>query len=211
MSKRDEELTRFVRESLAQGIARAEIQRALLQAGWPAEHIDSALGAYAEVDFALPVPTPRQHISAQEAFLYLVLFTTLYIAAYALGSLIFDFIEQAFPDALERAYGTERSIRWSMASLVVALPIYLFTAYRVRRLLLDDPTKAGSPTRKWLTYIALFIAVSFLVGDLVTLVFGALGGELTLRFLLKVATVAVIAGAIFGYYLFDLKRDEQAR
>lgn len=209
MSKRDEELARFVREALAQGRPRAEIRQVLLQAGWSGEHVEAALAGYAEADFPIPVPRPRQYISAREAFLYLVLFTTLFIAAYALGSLTFRFIEQAFPDALERAYGHDSSIRWSMATLIVALPIFLFTAYRVRRLVLDDPTKAGSPTRKWLTYIALFVAVGFLVGDLVTLVSAALGGEITQRFLLKVATVAVIAGALFGYYLFDLRRDER--
>lgn len=208
MSKRDDELSRFVREALAKGTARAEIRQVLLQAGWTGEQVDSALAAYSEVAFPIPVPTPRQYISAQEAFLYLVLFTTLYLSAYALGELSFKFIERAFPDALYHAGDTERAIRWSMSYLVVALPIFLFTTYRVRRLLAKDPTKAGSPTRKWLTYVALFIAVVFLIGDLVTLVFWLLSGELTLRFLLKVATVAIISGAIFGYYLFDLRRDE---
>ena len=211
MSKRDEEVSRFVREALSKGIARTEIRQVLVQAGWSAEQVDAALGAYSEVPFSIPVPMPRQYISAQEAFLYLVLFTTLYLAAYALGKLTFEFIEQAFPDALYRAYDSQRSIRWSMALLVVALPIFLFTTHRVKRLIASDPTKAGSPTRKWLTYIALFIAVTFLIGDLVTLVFGMLGGDLTQRFLLKVTVVAAIAGAIFGYYLFDLKRDEPAQ
>ncbi|MEQ9606599.1 MAG: DUF5671 domain-containing protein [Kiloniellaceae bacterium] len=209
MSKRDDDLNRFVREALSKGIARAEVRQALLRAGWAGEQVEAALGAYSEVTFAVPVPTPRQYISAQEAFFYLVLFTTLYLAVYALGKLSFNFIEQAFPDALYRAGDTERSIRWSLALLVVTLPVFLFTTHHVNRLLTRDPTKAGSPTRKWLTYIALFIAVTFLIGDFVTLVFGLLGGELTARFLLKVATVALLAGAVFGYYLHDLKRDER--
>ena len=32
--------------------------------------------------------------------------------------------------------------------------------------------------------------------------------ELTLRFVLKVAVVGLIAGTIFGYYLWDLRREE---
>jgi hypothetical protein len=36
-----------------------------------------------------------------------------------------------------------------------------------------------------------------------------LGGELTIRFFLKVLTIAVIAGTIFGYYLWDLRREEE--
>lgn len=209
MSKREDALTQFVRDALSQGTARTEIRQVLLQAGWASKQVDAALDAYADVDFSVPVPTPRQSISAQEAFLYLVLFTTLYLAAYALGKLSFSFIEQAFPDSLYHTGDNTRSIRWSMSQLIVALPVFLFTTYRVRRLLAEDPTKAGSPTRKWLTYIALFIAVAFLIGDFATLIFGLLGGELTLRFILKLATVGVIAGAIFSYYLYDLKRDDR--
>lgn len=208
MTKRDDELNRFVRDALADGSTRAEIETALRQAGWRQAQADSALGAYSTVDFAVPVPTPKQYVSAREAYLYLILFSTLYLGAYALGSLAFNFIEQAFPDAIRRNYGSDKSIRWAISMLVVASPIFLFTADRVRRMLTSDPAKRGSPTRKWLTYIALFIAAAFLVGDVVTLVFWALSGELTERFLLKIATVAVIAGATFGYYLLDLKRDE---
>jgi uncharacterized membrane protein YraQ (UPF0718 family) len=51
--------------------------------------------------------------------------------------------------------------------------------------------------------------VVFLAGDLVTLVYLALGGELTVRFVLKAAIVALIAGSIFGYYLANLRRDKR--
>jgi hypothetical protein len=36
-----------------------------------------------------------------------------------------------------------------------------------------------------------------------------LGGELTVRFLLKVITVGIIAGAVFGHYLWDLRKEER--
>ena len=61
-----------------------------------------------------------------------------------------------------------------------------------------------------MTYLTLFLAVGFLVGDFTTLVYNALGGELTVRFLLKVVVVAVIAGTIFWYYLRDLRREEHS-
>ena len=50
-----------------------------------------------------------------------------------------------------------------------------------------------------------------LIGDVTTLVYNALGGELTIRFLLKIVTVALIAGTAFVYYLRDLRRDEVER
>jgi hypothetical protein len=39
-------------------------------------------------------------------------------------------------------------------------------------------------------------------------VYNVLGGELTIRFGLKVATAAIIAGTTFVYYLRDLRKEE---
>jgi hypothetical protein len=54
----------------------------------------------------------------------------------------------------------------------------------------------------------LFIAACVLIGDVVTLVYNVLTGEVTLRIVLKILTVAVIAGTVFGYYLSELRVDE---
>ena len=59
----------------------------MLQAGWTTDQARDALGAFADVPFPVPVPRPRPSVSAAEAFEYLLLFTTLYISAYHLGSL----------------------------------------------------------------------------------------------------------------------------
>jgi len=66
-----------------------------------------------------------------------------------------------------------------------------------------------SPVRRWLTYLTLFGAACTLIGDVMTLVYNALGGELTTRFVLKVAIVGAIAGLIYWYYLGDLRIDEK--
>ena len=60
-----------------------------------------------------------------------------------------------------------------------------------------------------LTYLTLFVAAVVLTGDVITLIYNGLGGELTARFVLKGLTVGGIAGAVFGYYLSDIKADEQ--
>ena len=210
MSKRDEELNRFVRDALAQGSTPAEIEGALQQAGWRGGQIDGALAAYSQADVAMPVPTPRLYVPAREAYWYLVLFMTLYCCSYGLGSLLFNIIEQQFPDPIRPDYRIEESIRWAIALLAVAAPIFLFAADRIRRMLSADPALLASPIRKWLTYSALLIAGAFFIGDATSLTFWFLGGELTTRIALKVATVAVIAAAIYGYYTFELKRDERS-
>ena len=57
-----------------------------------------ALGAFDDVDFPVPVPRPRPSLTARNSFLYLILFTTLYISAYNLGNLPFQLINTVFPD-----------------------------------------------------------------------------------------------------------------
>lgn len=208
MSSSSDDLGRFVRKALAQDIPRDRIESVLLEAGWPQETVDQALGNYAEVDFPLPVPRPRPYLSAREAFLYLLLFSTLFISAFNFGVILFELIEKAFPDPADTRFWPNQ-LRWSVSYVMVAFPIFLFLTVRLERELGKDPAKRGSKVRKWLTYLTLFVAAGFLIGDLVALIFHFLEGELTIRFLLKVLVVAGIAGTVFGYYLRDLKKEEE--
>ena len=210
MSRREDELQQFVRESLARGETRPSIEAALGAAGWSPDQIVSAMRAWSAVEFPLPVPNPRPYVSAREAFLYLVLYTSLFLGAYSLGDLLFGLIDRFMPYQIEFAEYRDDQIRWAIARLVVSIPVFLFVARRIGLMLAADPTKRGSPVRKWLTYIALFIAVGVVIGDTVTLIAYALQGDLSIRFVLKVAIVALTAASIIVYYLRDLGRDEAA-
>ena len=66
-----------------------------------------------------------------------------------------------------------------------------------------------SRIRKWLTYVSLVVAGCTLVGDGMSLVYNFLGGDLTVRFVLKSLVVAVIAGAIFTYFIGDAEKGDQ--
>ncbi len=212
MAAATQDLELFVRDALGKGQSKQSILAALTAAGWPTEQAASALDAYADVVFPVPVPKPRPYLSAREAFLYLVLFATLYITAYHLGSLLFDLINRAFPDPADPAWQAMQlgsSMRWSVASVVIAFPVFLFVARHLGRELARSPIKRLSAVRRWLTYLTLFLAAGIVIGDLITLVYNVLGGELTTRFGLKVVVVAAIAGTIFAYYLFDLRREEK--
>jgi hypothetical protein len=207
-----DELIGFVREALGRGLSRRQVEDALRQAGWEPEQIHGALAAFAPVDFPVAVPRPRTSLSAREAFMYLLLFTTLYIVTYSLGNLLFQFINRAFPDPA--SYDSDAyiraSIRWSVASLIVALPVFLYMSRLTIRARRADADKRSSPIRRWLTYLTLFVAACVLIGDVMSLVYSVLGGELTTRFVLKVLTVAAIAGTVFWYYLSELRGDERA-
>ncbi len=208
------ELSQFVKESLSKGVSRERIQQALLKGGWETDEIQSALGAYLESDLPVPVPRRRPYLSAREAFMYLVLFLGLYISAFSLGTLLFQFTNLAFPDAIDIVYSSEgpiQAIRNATASLIITFPVFLLMSWLLSRSQATHAEKRGSKIRKWLTYITLFVAAAIVITDLIVLLQGVLAGELTLRFILKVLTVLVISGTIFGYYLWDLRRDEQEK
>jgi len=57
--------------------------------------------------------------------------------------------------------------------------------------------------------LTLFVAGMALVGDTAVLIYNLLGGELTIRFLLKVATIAIIAGGMFSYFMGDMRKEEK--
>jgi len=208
-----QELSAFVRDGLARGIARGEIESALAQAGWQAAEIRDGLAGFADVPFPIPVPKPKPYLSARDAFLYLVVFTALYTVAINFGGLMFALIDRLIPDpALDRQVPPEllaEAIRWPVSALIVATPVFLWVSAVIGREVRRDPAKRGSKVRRWLTYLTLFVAASVLAGDVMALVYNLLGGELTTRFVLKVVVVGFIAGAAFSYYRTELRLDEE--
>ena len=143
-----------------------------------------------------------------------MLFVTLNISAYYLGSLVFDIVNRAFPDPSWETFRYESDyvrdqMRWSVSALIVAFPVFLYMSWLTGRAIQQDPVKRASNVRRWLTYLTLFIAAATLIGDVTTLVYNMLGGELTTRFVLKVVTAALIASTGFTYYLRDLRLDER--
>ncbi len=204
-------LERFVGKAMQSGHAKEEIDQTLRAAGWPLDQIKSALAAYADVPFSIPVPRPQVSLSARDTFFYLLMFFALYFGMWHLGDLLFSFINQYVSDPSDsNAYHGWDQQRWSTAAIMIAWPIFLFMSYLIRRDLLKDPAKRLAPVRRWLTYMTLFIASTALIIDATSLVYTFLGGATTLRFLLKVSVVAVISGTAFGYYLSDIRKDEIA-
>ena len=203
------DLVQFVRDSLAAGASREDTRRALMPAGWSESQISSALDVFSDTDFVLPVPRPKPQMSSRDAFLYVVMFGTLYISAFNLGSMIFDFLNLLLPAATGTAVVALRaSIRFSVAALIIAFPIFLYMSHLVLKMVKADPIHRNSAIRKWLTYITLAIAAFTVIGDLISLLYGLLSGELTLRFILKSLTIFILATSIFWYYFGTMQSDD---
>jgi len=208
------ELLEFTRRALERGVSHDALAEALKQAGWREADIKAALSAFAPIDFPLPVPKPRPYLSAREVFNYALLFTALYVSAWNLGALLFSLIDLRFPDPALSAGNSAgqylfNAMRGNIAAVVVAFPVFLLMFRSIDAGIAKEPTKRDSRPRKWLTYLTLFVASALLIGDLSVLVYNVLGGDLPVRFVLKIATVAVIAGGAFAYFLWDIRKDER--
>jgi hypothetical protein len=206
-----QEPDRFVRDALARGVSRERIAAELARAGWPADEVQEVLGRWLDSDTGVPVPRRRVQLSAREAFLYLVMFATLYIVAYHTGAIAFAWIEYRLPDPAMQRHGWSGAREWvrlGVASLAVAFPVFLWTARLLGGAMARDPGKRNSGVRRWLTYLTLFVAAGVLIGDFIAVLLGLLNGELTGRFVLKALVVASIAGFTFVHYLGALRRDE---
>jgi len=208
----DQRLSGFIADALRSGAKRDDIRNILLDAKWSREQVDSALGVWSQVDFPVPVPRPKAQLSARDAAMYLVMFVMLYWAVFNFGSLLFNFIELRFADALNESFqlSRSRSIRFATSSLLVAFPVFMYLAIKINRNLEADPAHRSSAIRKWLTYLTLSIAACIIVGDLITLINSFLMGELTVRIFLKILVVGSIAVAVFYYYLWSMRQDDEA-
>ena len=204
-----EPLAAFVREALAAGRGRDEFAAALVGAGWSAPEVRAALAAWIDAAPLPPVPRPRTLVSPRDALAYGVMFVALGLAALHLGQLLFALIDVWVPDPLDP--GPERGgrIRWAVAVIAVAYPVWAWLTLRLAREGADDPGQRRSGVARWLTAAALFVAAAVVIGDLIAVVYGLLDGSVTLRFVLKVLVVGAIAGAVFLAYAPDAAADER--
>ncbi|PIT96705.1 hypothetical protein COT82_01830 [Candidatus Campbellbacteria bacterium CG10_big_fil_rev_8_21_14_0_10_35_52] len=144
----------------------------------------------------------------KDFFVFIGAMAALYWSAVSFINLLFEIINASFPDALSFSYDNFSSgMRWSIASLIIIFPIYIFLSWFINKDLVVNFLKKNLGIRKWLTYLTLFIAGVTIITDLIILINTFLGGEITTRFALKVLAVLIVAGTVFAYYLYDLKRD----
>jgi hypothetical protein len=202
-------LKEFLDAAKLQGATDESLVGLLRGRGWSEEDIYRALADHYESHSGLEIPFYKRSGSAKDAFLYLLSFSTLATWTFGAGSVMFTLIDRWFKDPLSpRSYyaGGYYQIADSLASVMVAFPVYIFVMRYIIRESEGHPGKLESPVRKWLTYIALFVAACVVVGDLITFLTYFLRGELTARFVAKVGVVLVIAGGVFWYYMGSLQR-----
>jgi hypothetical protein len=203
------ELQQFISAAKEHGASDESLIGILENAGWPKPQILEALGERYESLSGVKIPRGKRTTTpAKDAFLYLLSFATLATWTIALGSICYSLIDDWIPDPLKNAYyGTSLSYQISteLAALIVTFPLYMFVMRVIVSETRQAPDKLDSNVRKWLTYIALLIAAAVMIGDVVTFLAYYLRGDLSSRFVAKVAVTLVISAGVFWYYLGSLR------
>jgi len=143
-------------------------------------------------------------VTPKDFFLWLGIIIGLYGSVIALLALLFEYINRTFPDVLAGyadPYAT--AVHVSMATLIVLVPLTAVLLYLVRSSIEKNPEKENIWVRRWAIVLTLFIAGVVVAIDLITLFTTFLGGEVTVRFALKVLAVLLIGIWVFLHFLAE--------
>lgn len=214
----NETLINYVTNQIRAGNTKSEIQEQLVAVGWSEEE---SLHVYKTALIALGLPVPvegnRQAFVKKASTVDVVVnffsFILLGITTFSLGTLLYQIINKYIADPLDatKYYSYDTSwqtevIHYSIAALLIAYPLYVFTMRIWFKKFRENEGRSESKLTKWLTYLVLLVAAVTVVGDLITIVFRFLQGEVTMRFFTKALTVFVIATVIFVFYYLERKK-----
>lgn len=160
------------------------------------------------MSYFLDMNTPK--VTPKDFFLWAGAMISLYAGVFAFISLIFDYINKAFPKPITDSYyygdPFYGSISYETATLIVLAPVFMLIMRYIRRGIAADPTRNDIWVRRWALVLTVFAAAATMIIDLIVLLTTFLQGEdMTVGFLLKVLTVLLVAGAGFLHFLADLR------
>lgn len=154
----------------------------------------------------------KSYSTPKDVFLHLLNILTFYLSIIGFITLYIQYISVLFPDPLNFYYTMITDvIRVFSSILVIAIPVYILTSWFLGKDLKNNPKKREFKLRKWLLYFTLFVSAVTIIVDLIIAVNHFMSGELTVRFLLKVLVVLLVAAAVFGYYSWDLRRKDKEK
>ena len=153
--------------------------------------------------------TTTKHNTPRDVFLHLLNILTFYLSIIGFITLYIQYISAAFPDPLNFYYtAIANAVRVSTSMFVVAVPVFILTSWLLAKDLIQNPEKREGRLRKWLIYFTLFVSSVTIIVNLIIFVYNFLSGELTIQFFLKILDVLLVALAVFGYYIWELKRKD---
>lgn len=144
----------------------------------------------------------------KDFFLWAGAMIAFYTSVIAFINLIFEYINYIYPDPLNsyQIDPYQSGISGFMATVIVALPIFLVLMRIIRRTIIVDPSRQEVWVRRWALVLTLFVAGAAVAGTLIVLLQTFLSGEeLTSRFLFKILTVLLVSCLGFAHFFADIK------
>jgi len=150
-------------------------------------------------------------------FLYIIYFIALYVWATSFGNILHEIVNRYIQDVLEleeakRAFmgllGRDYIIRWSLSALVIFYPVFAFVHLLIQHYIVKSPETVNIRVRKILIYVTLIGTLLISCYQLVKFVYSFLDGTITLKTFIHFGVTLTIAGMIFIYYFFQIRKDK---
>ncbi len=141
----------------------------------------------------------------KDFFVWVGAMIALYVSVFSLVSLLFQYIDYSFPDALTYIEPYSSGMRSDMASLIILFPLFLLLMHLIRADIRRIPEKRDLWVRRWAVMFTIFVAGATVAVELTRLVNNFLGGELTIPFLLKTAIILLIAIGGLLHFIADIR------
>lgn len=147
---------------------------------------------------------------ALDAFLNLFSLITLGWMSISVGIILFQIIDKLLSPEKIGYYNqfSQSGLKFGIASTLIVVPIFLLIIGLLHKNYRNSTLNHQSGVYRWLTYLVLLITALNIIGRLIQLIYQFLDGNYTLVSVLKILVVLLIAGGIFGYYWYDLKRSD---
>src|SRR3989338_6978233 len=118
----------------------------------------------------------KPKVTPKDFFLWAGAMVALYGSVISFITLLFQYINHAYPDPLTYYYVEpySGSMRFAMASLIVLVPLTIVLMRFIRNDIARDTVKAELWVRRWALVLTVFVAGATVIGDLIALVNGFL-------------------------------------
>lgn len=150
----------------------------------------------------------KPSVTPKDFFLWAGAMIALYTSVIAFLNLVFSYINYLYPDTLNNYWVDpyQSGISAFMATVIVALPLFIFLMRLIRKTITEDVTRQDLWVRRWALVLTLFVSAAAVIVTFIVLLTTFLNGEeMTARFLLKILSVVLVAGAAFAYFFADIK------
>ena len=217
------ELKEYINKAREKKLTNEQIKTNLLTAGWQEQQITDALSQ--DADLPVPPPPPSvAHVDMWTGFLYILFFISLYVLTTAIGGMFNLWIDKAIPTVLDStnsgsavdflsmfvsAYDTPAVIRGYIAAIIISFPLFMTLAFILKKQLATQPYVRNLRSRKLLIYVTLIGTFLILLGDVITACYELIAGTVTGNGLGHLGVTLLLAGAIFAYFMGEVKNDRK--